>query len=119
MNSITDKQITEFLASCSPSRLIQILAPVLAAHTKRDFDGNHLVLCGFFQDNEGGKSELNPGEFPWLVSVIAPPPAPQEWINFEEQGYWESGFCDRCHVEIASYAKQGVCPLCSITISLT
>lgn len=116
---MTDQQVTELLASCSPARLIQILAPALAAQTQRDTVGSRLVLCEFYPDNERSDAVRAPSEVPWLINLVTTPPTLRKWEAFEGQGYWESGSCDQCQVEIASYAKEGVCPLCRATIELT
>jgi hypothetical protein len=115
MSAITDEQVAEFLAMCSPSRLSLLLIPVLASHTERDdILERRLALCEFRRTDQP-----SPDGSPWSIEVIAAPPDPSEWTAFETQDYWETGFCGRCRVKVASYAKLGVCPLCDAIVELT
>jgi hypothetical protein len=114
MDSPSDEEIIAELSACSPSRLIRVLTPILAAHSKRDPVGSRLALCEFYSadDTSGGERE-------WVVSLISAPVIPEEWTAFDQQGYWESGSCERCKMEVSSYAKCAPCPLCGSSIEMT
>ena len=114
---MTDEQITELLATCSPSRLARIVAPALAAFSESDeFFETRLVLCRFIAENSPVTENLPSWELEWPVAV---PPHSEEWTAFEIGGFSEIGVCENCRMEIASYAKEGLCPFCNATVGLT
>jgi hypothetical protein len=116
MDSPTDEEIVAALLDCTPSRLIRILTPVLAARAESDaICSTKLVLCEYVTDG----TITSAGGLDWAITLISAPSMPEEWSAFEGSGYWESGSCGRCRVEIGSYAKEVPCPLCGTSIELT
>ena len=58
-------------------------------------------------------------KYDWNFEVIAPGNPEEKWSAFKTQSYWELGHCKICKVDLTSYAKSVLCPLCGSPVGLT
>jgi hypothetical protein len=106
--------LLRYLRTCSPSKFLQIISDALS---ERQHDGNaetRLCLAQFYRNSDPGTSPAV-----YEIEAVGAPPDRESCAAFEENGYWENGFCEICRVGIVSYAKEAICPICGSLIELT
>ena len=116
-----NETIIDYLISCSPSEFSKLISKVLEArnathhlHPINEIE-EKLVFCSanrYVGSYDGVEND-------WNFEVIAPGNPEAEWRAFETQSYWEQGECKSCKVELTSYAKSVLCPLCGSPVGLT
>ena len=115
---MTNKEIIDYLAACSPADLADILAESIYRRPVEVRNGieERMVLCTAWRVLQPLESDVVNS---WSFSVIAAPASIEQWQASRGQGYWESRDCPTCKVEVSSYAKRATCPLCSSELGLT
>ena len=115
-----EKDIIEYLAFCTPSEFSKVICNVLEVRslkycpTQNEEIEEKLVFC--CASRYAGSYPI---EKSWQFEVVAPGYPEKEWLAFETQNYWESGQCLNCNIELVSYAKSVLCPLCGTPAGLT
>lgn len=97
INSLTEKQLTEFLGQAFNAR------------NKRS--ENHFFLGHAFRNEQDATTE------PWSLQIACthdPKEYPNGWTN--DAPLCQFGYCSKCKMETVSYAKQCLCALCGKSV---